>query len=257
MALAESLLRVDGIDEEDLAAGFADAWAAAPDLGYSTRTAGLLRSIHAEGRWSAGEVRHGRASNGAAMRVTPVPLWAAGRWGGAAELARRSAAVTHDHPGAVDGAVGQAVAVAAALRHSARVPLDPVEFVATVRAAVTEPVLDAKLGLAAELSPRGDAAEIADRIGAGLLAAESVPAAICAFLSHPGSFTDAITLAISLGGDTDTIASMTGAISGALLGETLIPTRWLERTTIATRVRGLADALYSAAVRTSPPFPAG
>jgi poly(ADP-ribose) glycohydrolase ARH3 len=186
------------------------------------------------------------------MRVTPVALWTAGRRADTAELAHRSARVTHHHPGAVEGAVAQAVAVAVALRHSVAQPVDAVEFAATVRVAVIDRSLAAKLDLAAELSQQGKADEIVERIGSGILASESVPSAICAFLSHPQSFTDAVTLAISLGGDADTIASMTGALSGALLGETSISTRWLKRTTVTTRVRDLADALYSVAVRASP-----
>ena len=156
--------------------------------------------------------------------------------------------VTHDHPGAVEGAVAQAVAVATALAHSSGEPVDAKAFVATVRAMVTDPLLDAKLRLAAELAHHGNAGEIAERVGVGLLASESVPAAVCALLCHPGSFVGAVTLAISLGGDTDTIASMTGALSGALLGER-IPARWLDRTTCATRVRDLADALFAVACR--------
>jgi len=166
-----------------------------------------------------------------------------------AEVARRSARVTHENPGAVDGAVAQAIAVATASQHRSGEPLDVVEFVATVRDAVSDPLLDERLALAAELSQQPDPAEIAAHIGVGLLAAESVPAAICAFACYPASFSDAVTLAVSLGGDTDTIASMTGAISGALLGEQSIPTAWIERTTIATDVRDRADALYTAALR--------
>ncbi len=252
IALAESLLGVGGFDEEDLGRSFADAWAAAPELGYSTRTAAVLRSIHAAGRWSGVDIGHGRASNGAAMRVTPVPLWTAGRRTDTVELARRSARVTHDHPGAVEGAVAQAVGVAAALHHPAGEPIDAVEFVAAVRAAVSDPLLVAKLDVAAALSRHGDADQIVERIGVSLLVSESVPAATCAFLSHPASFADAVTLAISLGGDADTVASMTGALCGALLGEASIPRAWLERTALAPRVQHLADALYSVAVRPSP-----
>jgi ADP-ribosylglycohydrolase len=55
--------------------------------------------------------------------------------------------------------------------------------------------------------------------------------------------------AIMLGGDTDTIAAMAGAIAGAFLGETAIPQRFVEamednhkgRSYIAT----LARQLYS------------
>ena len=51
--------------------------------------------------------------------------------------------------------------------------------------------------------------------------------ALYCFLRHAGSFADAVHQAIFIGGDTDTIASMTGALSGAFLGEAAIPAGWL------------------------------
>ena len=44
------------------------------------------------------------------------------------------------------------------------------------------------------------------------------PTAIFSFLRNPHSFEGAVRYAISLGGDTDTIGAMTGAISGAYHG---------------------------------------
>jgi ADP-ribosylglycohydrolase len=47
-----------------------------------------------------------------------------------------------------------------------------------------------------------------------------------AFLHQPGDYVEAIGTAISVGGDVDTTAAMTGAISGAWLGLGRIPTGW-------------------------------
>ena len=68
-------------------------------------------------------------------------------------------------------------------------------------------------------------------LGNGIKAEEAVPMAIYCYLSNHDSFETAIESAIFLGGDTDTIASMTGAISGAALGESSIPGRWIKRAT--------------------------
>jgi ADP-ribosylglycohydrolase len=43
------------------------------------------------------------------------------------------------------------------------------------------------------------------------------------FLKYPDNYLDAVCTAISAGGDTDTTAAMTGAISGARLGLDAIP----------------------------------
>ena len=72
-----------------------------------------------------------------------------------------------------------------------------------------------------------------------------MPAAICAFVSHPGSFADAVSLAVSLGGDTNTIAAMTGALAGALLEEPAIPRQWVDRVEAAPQMRVLAHGLFA------------
>ncbi|MDW7740678.1 MAG: ADP-ribosylglycohydrolase family protein, partial [Bacillota bacterium] len=74
-----------------------------------------------------------------------------------------------------------------------------------------------------------DAEEIAATLGNGIEAFNSVPAAICCALRHPDSFEDAVIEAVSLGGDADTIACMTGAIAGARLGIEAIPKEWLDK----------------------------
>jgi poly(ADP-ribose) glycohydrolase ARH3 len=43
------------------------------------------------------------------------------------------------------------------------------------------------------------------------------------------SFKDAVVLAVNLGGDTDTIGAMAGAIAGAYYGYAQIPQTWLDR----------------------------
>jgi poly(ADP-ribose) glycohydrolase ARH3 len=64
-------------------------------------------------------------------------------------------------------------------------------------------------------------------LGTDISAPLSVPTAIYAFLSHPDSFANAVLYAVKLGGDTDTIGAMCGAISGAYHGIEAIPPRWL------------------------------
>ncbi|HEV2813971.1 MAG TPA: ADP-ribosylglycohydrolase family protein, partial [Solirubrobacteraceae bacterium] len=118
IALAESLLRCDGVDEADLAATIAAAFA--PDRGYGPGTTTVVR-LWGEGV-PAGEAAlrlfdgEGSAGNGAAMRVAPVGLYFARDPERCVEEARRQARLTHAHPLGIDGAAAQAAAVAAAVR---------------------------------------------------------------------------------------------------------------------------------------------
>ena len=99
--------------------------------------------------------------------------------------------------------------------------------------------LEQVIGLLAGASPN----EVVAQLGHSVAAYEAVPAAVYAFLRHPASFSDALRLAIGLGGDTDTIASMVGALSGAYLGEEAIPKGWRAKIEEAQRLRNVADAL--------------
>ena len=73
---------------------------------------------------------------------------------------------------------------------------------------------------------------------------EAVPCAIYSFLTTQG-FAQLIPYAISLGGDTDTIASMAGAIGGAYWGLEAIPKDWVECCEGTSKAIELADSLYS------------
>ena len=70
--------------------------------------------------------------------------------------------------------------------------------------------------------------EVADLLGTGIEAEFSVPAATYAFLAHPDSFAQSLLFAVKMGGDTDTIGAMCGAISGAFHGHDAIPPKWLD-----------------------------
>lgn len=58
-----------------------------------------------------------------------------------------------------------------------------------------------------------DSYRMVAELGSGIEVLHSVPTAICCALRHPQSFETAVLEAVNLGGDTDTIASMNGAIS--------------------------------------------
>ena len=78
----------------------------------------------------------------------------------------------------------------------------------------------------------------------------TVPVAVYAWLVHARDLRQAITEVVLCGGDTDSVAAITGAIIGAGTGADAIPPSWLARTleipgTIA-RLRGVARDLAAA-----------
>jgi ADP-ribosylglycohydrolase len=136
--------------------------------------------------------------NGAAMRVSPVGF-AFETMEEVLDWAERSAAVTHNHPEGIRGA--QATAAAIFLARRIRDKLE-------IRDA-----LQSQFGY--NLSARLD--EIRPSYGFDETCQGTVPQALAAFLEST-SYEDAIRNAISLGGDADTLACITGGIAEAYYG---------------------------------------
>ena len=229
-AVAASLVRFPDFNAADMAAELARR--ADLDRRYGHGTHAVLERLRAGEPWQTASVGPGgRTSfgNGAAVRSAPIGLLYAHdvdtlRW-----IAEEAAALTHRHALACEGAVLQAVAVALAAS-STRRPIDGAEFLLAVGAQSQMREYRSRYETGARLVERDtDARGIVDRLGNGRTALGSVVTAAFCFARHPESFERAIGAAVALGGDASSIAAMTGAISGASLGASRIPSRWLDR----------------------------
>lgn len=95
--------------------------------------------------------------------------------------------------------------------------------------------------------------EVINVLGHSVNALFSVPTAIYCFLRNCQSqnpFKDTLEYAISLGGDTDTIASMACGLSGAFLGDSSVPRSLVERCEAFEEIETLADDLLSESTKT-------
>jgi ADP-ribosyl-[dinitrogen reductase] hydrolase len=219
LCLAESLCAQHGIDPADLWQRWR-AWASlATDVGIIT-SAALAHPEHTGAAARAHQSLGRSAGNGALMRVTPVALAFVGAAPHhATELtmaaAVAQAALTHHDP-----AAGWGAAVAAELVRRAILGLNPVAQVPEVLGFVPAEVA-ARFApmLAPEWQP-GSTDEPGNGSVWGCLA-QAVWA-----VRHHASFHDAVVAAIDLGGDTDTVACVTGALAGARNGIQAIPSRF-------------------------------
>jgi poly(ADP-ribose) glycohydrolase ARH3 len=235
--VAESLLACPELDPIDLGERFLAGCDPARGYGSGTRAVLALWRNGVPIDEAAGLIFDGQGSagNGAAMRVAPLAVRYADAPARVRSEAERSARVTHTHPIGVDGAIIQASAIAAALRG------DPI--LAAAREAARTPELVDKLQRVREL--RGEPArptDVAEELGCGSTADRSVPTAIFCALVHD-NFEAAVSFAVSCGGDTDTIAAMTGAIAGARDGAAGIPERWLKALEDGPRGRTYVERL--------------
>lgn len=190
------------------------------------------------------------------MRVAPAGMAYCDDLKKVAAVAMESSRPTHCHSLAYQGAVWQSIAVAMAAKMS---EFDASEILKALRSSLvyfSDLMQDtSKFSRAIDSIEQGlgrgaSCAEMAKSLGTGIAVYEAVPMAIYCFLRHPESYNDVINQSIYIGGDTDTIGCMAGAISGAFLGIQAIPRRWVD----AVRdekyppetIENLADRLFAA-----------
>jgi ADP-ribosylglycohydrolase len=87
-------------------------------------------------------------------------------------------------------------------------------------------------------------AELIKRVGTSCFALESIPFSIAIFLRNLTDFRAGILEAVNCGGDTDSNASMVGAMIGANVGLKGIPKEWLEAVPDCQEALQLADGMY-------------
>lgn len=175
-----------------------------PDAGYGSRFGSWL--------FSQSRKPYNSWGNGSAMRVSPcgwvVPLQQFIREGfdEVRNIAKRAAQVTHNHPEGIKGA--QAVALSIFfMRHGA--------FHQEINLYKGYLKRDIEAWFGYDLDRTLD--EIRPTYRFNESCQETVPETIIAFLEST-SFEDAIRNAISLGGDSDTLAAITGSIAEAAYG---------------------------------------
>lgn len=136
--------------------------------------------------------------NGAAMRISPAG-WAFDDLDTVLNKAEEFTAVTHNHPEGIKG--GQATAAAIFLARTGRTKEEIRRYIETQ--------------FDYDLSRHVD--EIRPDYTYDVSSQGTVPQAVCAFLDAT-DFEDALRNAISLGGDSDTIACITGGIAESFYG---------------------------------------
>ncbi|TRZ96768.1 MAG: hypothetical protein D4R82_00460 [Dehalococcoidia bacterium] len=249
---AESLVRNEGFDGEHMARTFMQNYNREPWRGYGPGPPRIFRLIKAGEAWdkAAERLYHGGSyGNGSAMRIAPVGILYHDDSAKLREVAYNSSQITHSHELGKEGAALQAYAIALAVHLEPSAVLDPKEFLARLGEFIHHEVYKQKLAKIEMLLNKTDRAKVVAELGNGIEAFNSVPTAVYSFLSHSRSFEEAVLFAVSLGGDTDTIGAMTGAISGAYLGVNSIPDKWRTKLENRLYIEELADKLYESGVQ--------
>ncbi|XP_011136475.1 poly(ADP-ribose) glycohydrolase ARH3 isoform X1 [Harpegnathos saltator] len=281
-SLAESLVERKSLDIVDVARRFVKSYYQEPTRGYGASIVTVFQKLRANKLTDiispAKDQYNGLGSfgNGGAMRVAPLSLFCYNDHNKLIDYVKKETEITHTHKWGINGAILQALAVQQSINLNPSEELNVSSFVDNlidkmdkIEADQTEDYLELDEGLYKDqlctikelISENGDRPhdeKVVQTLGVGLNALYSVPTAIFCFLraQRPikGIKTDnplrrAIQYAITLGGDTDTIASMTGAIAGAFYGEEKFSPLLLEHCEVSEQFRELADKLLDVATQ--------
>lgn len=245
--VGESLLERGCLDLPDVFDRFR-RWALAEpkDIGLQTE-----QVLLGGDPWDLAAARHFQinaraAGNGSLMRASTSAVYFAAR--GRAETmdaARRISALTHG-----DGAAWEGTAI---LHELVRVALLGEDPLAALPATLAEVAPEHRERWATVLAPGWHPDEATEFNGAVW---PCLGSAVWA-LRTTGSFEEGVAAAVDLGGDTDTVAAVTGMLAGAVHGAGAIPARWTaplhvplpgfgDRVLSADDLRDLATALTTA-----------
>lgn len=216
LIVGESLLRQGSFDGTDIFNGFKH-WAAAhpPDVGI--QTAAVLRSGLPWDKAAAQHFASGQraAGNGSLMRASTSAVFF-GRMGrpAAMEAGRLISALTHGDPAAGEGC--------AIFHEFIRRSLEGNDALASLPDIVNGVAPECRQKWAETLREHWHPSMATETNGAVW---PTLGSAVWA-LRQARSFEEALRLVMDLGGDTDTVGAVTGALAGARYGIAGIPMRW-------------------------------
>jgi ADP-ribosyl-[dinitrogen reductase] hydrolase len=218
VAVAESLIARGGIDADDQLARFR-AWGAnAKDIGNLTREVldCGLPAAEAASTVTQGRQGHHTAGNGSLTRAAPGAVYFSNRDRAATvDAAFALSAVTHPDP-----LCQWAVAI---VHEVVRLAIAGTSVIAAIDQAVA--MLDDEA--MAVYGPLLDTSWTPDTGGPSNGSAMGALAQAVWAIRRGESYADVVTAVIDLGGDTDSVAAVAGALAGLRFGIQGIPSRWL------------------------------
>lgn len=239
--VAESIAARRQLDPADLACRLVD-WYRYDGFGIGRHTDSVLARIADGEDWEQASLEiqaahPGSAGNGSLMRCAPVALLRYANAEVLVEDSRLSSRVTHPHAECQWSCAFTNLVIARLL--SGKMPQAAVEETVTFcseRSDFPAPVLERAEG-AGSLSSE----KILNPSGYVL---DSLECALWALLHHH-SFEETLVAAVNLGGDADTIGSVSGALAGAAYGIHEIPARWLVYITNRTHLQNLSHEIVT------------
>jgi ADP-ribosylglycohydrolase len=234
LSIVRCLKRHGIIDQDTLAAAFAEEYARNPNRGYGGMAQQILAAIGEGYSWK--EVSRqafkgqGSCGNGGAMRSAPIGAYFADDLDRVIYEAKSSAEVTHAHPDGKTGAVAVALAagwMSQPVEDAGEPSHALIDFVlAHIPRTETYHALQEALHVPFDSEPRMAARVLGN--GSRVISSDTVPFCLWCAARHPTSYTDALWATVSGLGDRDTTCAIVGGIVALSAGRESIPAEWLQ-----------------------------
>ena len=237
LCIARSIVEKGRFDPEDVAARFLH-WFDAGPIGIGRTTWIALSEMKRGASWiEAGRIAHQRlgglsAGNGSIMRCAPIGLLDFNDYERLVRDSIESSIITHWDPQACWGAVAVNLAIAEILRGKRG------DLLSTLKGKIEQPEVRKAVDEVSRL-------KIGD-LEPSAYVLDTLQAALWCFLTT-SSFENALVAAVNLGGDTDTVGAVCGALAGASYGLEAIPPRWREPLRDREEILRLAQEIHKLA----------
>lgn len=236
LALGESLLQQNGLDEVDLIERFC-RWMDYGEYSHNGRcfdigitVSSALAKYQLTGNPLAGSSDPNSAGNGSLMRLAPVAIRYAYTPAVAMQVARRQSATTHGAEEAIEACAAFSLLLSKAI-------------VGTKKSEILQPHGVWKPESIAKVMRMETIGWDRSRVRGSGYVIHGLQAAIWA-VGNADTYSQAVLLAANLGEDADTTAAITGQLAGAIWGLSGIPAEWLSVLAWRDRITALADQLH-------------
>jgi ADP-ribosylglycohydrolase len=235
-ALLQSYVARAEFDPSDYAARIAAIFAENRIVGHGFATEEAACRLIEGVPWQEAGSEPPHAGNGSAMRAAPIGLLFFDNPRTMIQAAHDQSRITHKDRRCSAGAVAIAGAAAMVLQIET---VEPTRFSSRLSGwanpfdSILAEALEHRMPEWVKLTPEGAAAQISraglppdysdEWQGISPFVTSSVLWALYSFLRNPDNYWEAVCTAIAVGGDVDTTAAMTGAISGTRLGLENLP----------------------------------
>jgi poly(ADP-ribose) glycohydrolase ARH3 len=253
--LAGSFIKNNEVNQDHLAVAFSESYRWS--RGYGPSAAWVLKKIRSGANWrevNRKKFKNGSYGNGAAMRAPILAMCFPESMERLGESVVKSSEITHAHPLAIEGAKLIALVTYAALQEwSTEAILEVLpgwcesnEYRAKVRFCV-DSVRSLK-----EVQFK----VLKKELGNGIAALQSCVTAIYFALTYRNKEHEAMLASVcKLGGDTDTIGAMAGAIWGAFNGRNALDSEKVQRIESSSQIIDLSKKLYAISSKAGYPRP--